>query len=71
MLLLPGGYPNNPGMFPATPGGLSVKDCATAPGFSEALCFAFRTDNSGPPKNVQVQKSRHFCIMRIFIQGLL
>ncbi|KAJ8311291.1 hypothetical protein KUTeg_011158 [Tegillarca granosa] len=48
-----GGYPDNPGPVPIHPGGLSWNDCATFPGFNHALCFAFRTDNSGPPKSVQ------------------
>ncbi|XP_025113231.1 uncharacterized protein LOC112575523 isoform X2 [Pomacea canaliculata] len=48
----PGGYPNNPGRFPTAAGGSSVKDCLFAEddnAFPETLCFAFRTDNSGPP----------------------
>ena len=52
-----GGYPDNPGVFPANPGGLSVADCLFAQdisAFPETLCFAFRTDNSGPPMNVSV-----------------
>lgn len=49
----PGGYPNNPGPTPSQPGGLSRKDCAVVEGFKEALCFAFRTDNSGPPENME------------------
>jgi hypothetical protein len=48
----PGGYPDNPGPDPAHPGGLSPKDCVVVDGLSEALCFAFRTDNSGPPESV-------------------
>lgn len=47
--VITGGYPENPGPSPAKPYGLSRKDCATFPGFDHALCFAFRTDNSGPP----------------------
>ncbi|KAK3598273.1 hypothetical protein CHS0354_022590 [Potamilus streckersoni] len=49
----PGGYPLNPGPNPANPGGLSRDDCVTVQGFSKALCFAFRTDNSGPPESVE------------------
>lgn len=49
----PGGYPDNPGPNPKTPGGLSRKDCVVIPGFEDALCFAFRTDNSGPPMDIQ------------------
>lgn len=49
----PGGYPDNPGPNPAKPYGLSRRDCATFPGFDHALCFAFRTDNSGPPMDYE------------------
>ncbi|CAH1791040.1 unnamed protein product [Owenia fusiformis] len=49
----PGGYPMNPGPNPANPGGLSKKDCHIIPNFKHVLCFAFRTDNSGPPESVQ------------------
>ena len=49
-----GGYPENPGPDPAHPGGLSVDNCVTIEGFSKALCFAFRTDNSGPPLHISV-----------------
>lgn len=51
---IPGGYPNNPGSRPSEPGGLSVDDCVVVPQMKDALCFAFRTDNSGPPESVQV-----------------
>ncbi|XP_046548130.1 uncharacterized protein LOC124258103 [Haliotis rubra] len=46
-----GGYPGNPGPNATDPGGLSRDDCVIVKGFREALCFAFRTDNSGPPLN--------------------
>ena len=36
------------------PGGLSRKDCAIVPGLDTALCFAFRSDNLGPPANFEV-----------------
>ena len=49
-----GGYPNNPGPNPAHPSGLSRHDCAVVDGFKDALCFSFRTDNSGPPGSVGV-----------------
>ncbi|KAK3090828.1 hypothetical protein FSP39_014977, partial [Pinctada imbricata] len=49
----PGGYPDDPGQIPLIPGGLSRKNCATFPGVKHALCFAFRTDNSGPPLTPQ------------------
>lgn len=48
----PGGYPEIPGPYPFAPGGLSRHDCATFPGFDHALCFGFRTDNSGPPMDI-------------------
>lgn len=54
ILSLTGGYPENPGPSPAKPYGLSRRDCATFPGFDHALCFAFRTDNSGPPMDYKV-----------------
>ena len=53
-LLFSGGYPDDPGSIPADPRGLSRNDCAFVSGFNEALCFVFRTDNSGPPQSVQV-----------------
>jgi len=52
--LLSGGYPDNPGPSPNQPEGLSKEDCVTFPGFDTALCFAFRSDNQGPPADVQV-----------------
>lgn len=45
----PRGYPNEYGATPMQPGGLSWKDCAMVPGLNHALCFAFRSDNHGPP----------------------
>lgn len=56
-----GGYPNNPGAFPYKPEGMSVSDCLFAQdvsAFPETLCFVFRTDNSGPPEDVNVS---HYC----------
>ncbi|KAK3087454.1 hypothetical protein FSP39_006109, partial [Pinctada imbricata] len=49
----PGGYPLDPGPNPAHPGGLSKKDCVVVEGFDQALCFAFITDNRGPPKDIE------------------
>jgi len=49
-----GGYPDNPGSSPSKPGGLSRRDCVVLDNFPHALCFAFRTDNSGPPANISV-----------------
>ena len=54
-----GGYPDNPGPNPANPGGLSRRDCVVIDGFADALCFAFRNDNSGPPTSVEVI---YFCV---------
>ncbi|XP_060574860.1 uncharacterized protein LOC132732460, partial [Ruditapes philippinarum] len=45
----PRGYPNQYGPAPMKPGGLSKNDCAIVPGLNHALCFAFRSDNDGPP----------------------
>jgi hypothetical protein len=39
-------------MKPNSPGGISRKDCVILDNYPEALCFAFRTDNSGPPVSV-------------------
>lgn len=36
-------------------GGISVSDCATAPGFRSALAYAWRTDNSGPQSVSEVE----------------
>jgi hypothetical protein len=54
-VFIPGGYPLNPGPDPAHPGGLSMNDCVFVPNCSHALCFAFRTDNSGPPESIEVK----------------
>ncbi|XP_059146397.1 uncharacterized protein LOC131933931 [Physella acuta] len=48
-----GGYPLNPGPDPAHPGGLARDKCIVADGLDEVLCFAFRTDNTGPPLQIQ------------------
>ncbi|CAE1326482.1 unnamed protein product [Acanthosepion pharaonis] len=49
----PGGYPNVPGQIPIMPLGLSRHDCLVHPLVSSALCFAFKTDNAGPPETLQ------------------
>ena len=54
-----GGYPNNAGPNPSKPGGLSRDDCLVIGNFTDALCFAFRTDNSGPPESVQVPNTAY------------
>ena len=43
------GYPNNPGSDPVNCGGMCRSSCVTFPNLTHALCWAFRTDNSGPP----------------------
>ena len=46
------GYPNNPGTDPVNCGGMCRSTCVEFPGLSHALCWAFRTDNSGPPMDM-------------------
>ena len=46
-----GGYPANPGDSISNAGGLSLQDCVIYK--DQALAFAFRTDNSGPPPSIQ------------------
>ncbi|XP_070532504.1 uncharacterized protein [Ptychodera flava] len=58
----PGGYPNDPGVGPTLPGGLSRDDCVVVDGFDHVLCFAFRTDNSGPPFDVE-EVNRYYSIL--------
>jgi len=41
------GYPDNP------PQGMQKDYCVTFPNLTHAMCWAFRTDNSGPPLSVQ------------------
>ncbi len=48
----PGGYPGNPGKDIRSAGGLSLFDCVIEPVSRQALAFAFRTDNSGPPESI-------------------
>ena len=55
-----GGYPNSYGSSPLQPGGLSRKDCAIVEGLNQALCFAFRSDNTGPPKDYKVKSINYF-----------
>eukprot|EP00123_Amoebidium_parasiticum_P011468 comp20732_c0_seq1/m.27111 comp20732_c0_seq1/g.27111 ORF comp20732_c0_seq1/g.27111 comp20732_c0_seq1/m.27111 type:complete len:818 (-) comp20732_c0_seq1:638-3091(-) len=43
-----GGYPNDP------PGGLARDNCLEVAEIGHALCFAFKTDNTGPPTLDQV-----------------
>lgn len=52
--LLPGGYPDPPGKYPASAQGLSAKDCVTFEGLDEAMCYAFKSDNQGPPASMAV-----------------
>lgn len=46
------GYPDNAGSSPTQPGGLGVRSCVSHPASPAVLCWAFRTDNSGPPTSV-------------------
>eukprot|EP01064_Diplonema_japonicum_P038048 TRINITY_DN90_c0_g1_i5.p1 TRINITY_DN90_c0_g1~~TRINITY_DN90_c0_g1_i5.p1 ORF type:complete len:858 (+),score=219.14 TRINITY_DN90_c0_g1_i5:52-2625(+) len=48
-----GGYPGVAGPDAEHCGGLCRDDCMMFDGFDEALCFAFRIDNSGPPVSAQ------------------
>ena len=43
------GYPNNPGSDPVNCGGMCRSSCVVFNGLTHALCWSFRTDNSGPP----------------------
>jgi hypothetical protein len=48
------GYPDNAGPDPSNPGGLSRHSCVETPALpDQALCWMFRTDNSGPPESIQ------------------
>jgi len=57
------GYPNNPGPDPANCGGMCRDICVTFPTTTHALCWAFRTDNSGPPMDAD-EVFRQFDIAR-------
>jgi hypothetical protein len=46
------GYPNNVGPSPTDPGGLAAATCVSSNYSAAVLCWAFRTDNSGPPTSV-------------------
>lgn len=46
------GYPDNVGPSPELPGGLGADYCVSHPASAAVLCWAFRTDNSGPPTSV-------------------
>eukprot|EP01134_Creolimax_fragrantissima_P005275 CFRG5275T1 len=43
----PHGYPDNPGLTPAEPGGMARGDCLQVPGLACVLCWGFKTDNTG------------------------
>ena len=47
-----GGYPVNAGFTIQYPGGVSIDDAIISKADKQALVFAFRTDNSGPPLSV-------------------
>ncbi len=57
------GYPNNPGPDPANCGGMCRASCVVHPATTHALCWAFRTDNSGPPESAE-EVFRQFDIAR-------
>ena len=67
-MLHKGGYPGNAGPNANSPGGLSRHDCMMTPGFDEALCFAFRTDNTGPPVSVDEVRG-YFSLLRSEFPG--
>ena len=46
-----GGYPAIPGTSLSSPVGLAIRRTVFSPVDKQALVFAFRTDNSGPPEN--------------------
>ena len=48
----PGGYPGNYGVTLSVPGEISIRDSVISAKDGEALVFAFRTDNSGPPSSL-------------------
>lgn len=58
-----GGYPNDPGRDLEGARGISYHDCTVAPGSTNALCFAFRTDNTGPPRSLD-EIDRQYQILR-------
>lgn len=58
-----GGYPNDPGRDIEGARGLSYHDCTIAPGTTHVLCFAFRTDNTGPPSSLD-EIDRYYEILR-------
>ena len=62
-----GGYPNGYGNAPWLPGGESRKDCAIVPGLDSALCFAFRSDNTGPPKSFSVISFFALCFTLVLL----
>ena len=63
-----GGYPLRPGKSPQSPGGLSRKDCQFVDGLEHVLCFAFRSDNYGPPEDILEIKT-YFNILRYEFPG--
>ncbi|KAJ8302872.1 hypothetical protein KUTeg_019268, partial [Tegillarca granosa] len=67
IISIPGGFPVNPGPSPINPGGLSTKECITISGFDEALCFAFRVDNTGPPVSTQTSWASNSNLLGKFV----
>ena len=58
-----GGYPLDPGPDLQNAGGISLRDCTIAPNTTHALCFAFRTDNTGPPTSLE-ELDRYYQILK-------
>jgi hypothetical protein len=58
--------PDNPGPDSSNPLGLSRSNCVIVDRLSEALCFVFRTDNSGPPLDIDEVLSNYDVIQNMF-----
>eukprot|EP00948_MAST-09A_sp_MAST-9A-sp1_P004169 g4169.t1 len=64
----PYGYPNSPGPSGKDCHGLCRSNCIEVEGFSEVLCFGFRSDNAGPPTSIEMLL-RWYEIARIQFPG--
>ena len=65
----PGGYPLNPGNSLTNAGGLSLLDCVINEESAQALAFAFRTDNSGPPTSTSEIDSYYSILREQFLNA--